>query len=150
MTGAELGAIVIAALLALLVWNTRRPPAVEVSVHGQQLTVRMRGWDVVFCCRRQVVVPLSALADVAVARREDVPAEGLRVPGTSIRGIIRAGSYGSRDRRDFWDVRQGSQFLVIETRPGTHEYRRIVLEMPDAHDEMLRLRTVLATSGVTG
>ena len=120
-----------------------------MGADGRQLTVRMRGWDVLYCCRREVVVPLSALADVAVARREDVPAEGFRLPGTALPGVIRAGSYGNGDRRDFWDVRRGTQLLVIETKPGTHEYRRIVLEVPDAHDEMLRIRPVLTSSEIT-
>jgi len=146
VTGSGLGALVVVVCLALLVWNTRRPAAVEIAVQDDQLIVRMLGWDVVYCCRRRVVIPVAAVAGVCVAPRDDVPAEGLRMPGASIRGVIRAGSFGSGDQRDFWDVRRAAQVLVIQLKPGAAEFRRIVVEVPDAHSEMMRLRPILGAT----
>ena len=146
MVGAQLGALVIAVLVLLVVWNTRRPPVVTITVADDQLTVRMGGWDIVYCCRREVCVPLSAVEGVCVARRDAVPAQGLRLPGTGIPGVIRAGSFGSADERDFWDVRRAEQVLVIQMRPGMAEYRRIVVEVQDPHAEMLRLRPVVGAA----
>src|SRR4051794_26833608 len=54
--------VAVAVFAAVLVWNTRRPAAVELSVHDDQVEVRMLGWDVVFCCRRRVVMPIEAVA----------------------------------------------------------------------------------------
>ena len=146
VNGAALGVVFVIALLALLVWNTRRPAALDISVRDDRLVVRMLGWDVIYCCRREVSVPVAAVEGVCVARRESVPAKGLRVPGTSIPGVIRAGSYGSGDERDFWDVRRGEDVLVVQLRPGADEYRRLVLEVRDPHSEMLRLRPILGAA----
>jgi hypothetical protein len=143
VTGAGLGAVAITALVALLVWNTRRPPALNITVQDDQLTVRLLGWDVLYCCRRQVIVPLAAVDGVCVAPRQDIPVQGLRLPGTGIPGVIRAGSYGTGDQRDFWDVRRAAEVLVIQMKPRAAGYRRMVLEVPDPHGELTRLRPTL-------
>src|SRR5438270_8317223 len=80
---------------------------------------------------------------VCVSRRDLVPAEGLRLPGTSMGRVIRAGSFGTGDARDFWDVRGAETVLVIECKAGAAEYRRLVLQVPDAHEQALKLRPVL-------
>jgi hypothetical protein len=141
-----LAGAVIAVAVGFLVWNTRRPASVEIAVEGDQLVVRMRGLDVVYCCRRQLVEPLAAVAGVCVARRDSLPTGGLRLPGTAIPGVIRAGSYGTGDDRDFWDVRRSAEVLVIQMTPGAAEYRRIIVEVPDPHSEMIRLRPTLGAS----
>jgi hypothetical protein len=50
----------------------------------------------------------------------------LRLPGTSIPGLIETGSFGFR-RREFWYVRRGKRVMVINLRRGP--YVRLVIEV---------------------
>ena len=141
MRSAWVGVVPLLVVLAALL-SVRRPPNVRLRLDADQLVVELRGWDALYCCRRRVEIPIVQSAGVGVYDRSLVPATGLRLPGTSIPGVIRAGSYGRGDARDFWDVRKGAQVLVIQLKPGT-SYRRIVLEVDDPHAELLRLRPAL-------
>jgi hypothetical protein len=129
-----LAAVVVAVLLA-----SHRPSRLSVDVEGDCLVVRIGGWDAVFALCRTLRLPLASIEGVAVAPRHLVPQTGLRLPGTSIPGILRAGFYGRGRDRDFWLVRRASQVLVIELVPGA-AYRRVVLELPDPRADALRLR----------
>lgn len=91
-----------------------------------------------------MTIPVASVAGVAVAPRRLVPQTGFRLPGTGIPGVLRAGSYGTGARRDFWLVRRADLVLVIELHPGGR-YRRLVLEVPDPHAEALRLRPHLGS-----
>jgi hypothetical protein len=113
--------------------------SVALTVERDVLAMRINGWDAFFAVSRGWRIPLAAVEGVAVAARRLVPATGMRLPGTSWPGVIRAGFYGTGDKRDFWLVRKAEQLLVIQLRPGA-AYRRIVLEVPDPHAEALRLR----------
>jgi hypothetical protein len=115
---------------------------VALAVEGGELVLRITGRDAFFALSRGLRIPLPAVAGVAVAPRRLVPATGLRLPGTSWPGVIRAGSYGTGGSRDFWLVRKAEQVLVIELEPGA-AYRRIVFELPDPHTVALQLRPEL-------
>ena len=130
------------ALVVLLVFGMRRPTNVRIDIEHDNLVVQLRGWDALYCVKRRIAFPLADVDGVGVYMRSQVPAEGLRAPGTAIPGLIRAGSYGRGDTRDFWNVRAAEEVLVIQLKPGS-EYRRIVLEVPAPREEMLRLRPLL-------
>ena len=130
--------IVVALLIAM-----RGAPRLRIQIDPETLVVTMLGRDALFCCRRQIAMPVGAVAGVCVSRRDFVPAEGLRLPGTSMGRVIRAGSFGTGDARDFWDVRGAETVLVIECKAGAAEYRRLVLQVPDAYEQALKLRPVL-------
>ena len=120
----------------------RRSPAITVTVEDDVLHVRLGIWDKLYCFRRDLTIPVGDVEGVAVAPRHRVPAGGLRLPGTGIPGVIRAGSFGTGSSRDFWDVRKSEMLLVIELRPGA-EYRRIVLELADPTTVSGELRPLL-------
>jgi len=135
-------AFAVLALLYVMTTRMRKPTNIGLHADGDRFVVELHGWDAFYCCRRRVEVPINEVEGVGVYARERVPAQGLRWPGTSLPGVIRAGSFGFRSARDFWDVRKGQEVLVVALKPDA-EYRRIVLEVPDPRDEMLKLRPVL-------
>lgn len=127
--------------LALGAWCGRRvrTQPVALASRGARVTVRrqredvvvaLHGLDVVWSLRRRLRFPRSALLGAAVAPREAVARRGLRLPGTEVPGVIRAGSYGRGERRAFWDVRDGPRLLVLTLASG-HGYARVVLEPAD-------------------
>jgi hypothetical protein len=99
--------------------------------------------DVLWTMRRRIEVPIAAVTEVRVVRREQAPKPGLRLPGAYIPGVITAGSYGTGDARAFWDVRRAEEVLLIRCKVGS-PYRSIVLEFPDPYAVLVRTRTVVS------
>lgn len=134
--------MVLPLFIVLVALNMRRPTRVDIRVDGGQLIIQFRGWDAFYCGRRRLEMPVTTVEGVGVYDRSVIPAEGLRLPGTALPGVIRAGSYGTGSTRDLWDVRRGQRLLVIQMKPGA-EYRRLVLEVPDPRQTRLDLRPAL-------
>lgn len=124
------------------------PAPLDVGIVDDELVVRVRGWDVLLAMRSQVRVAVSDVRSIAPRASADVPRTGLRLPGTGIPGVIRAGSYGTGAARDFWLVRRAAEVLVIELGPGS-PYRRVVLQVPNPVAMAARLQAQLhpAASG---
>jgi hypothetical protein len=130
--------IVFAALLGLILAAVRQaPPA--VSAADDELCIRMGVGNALLALRRELRIPLSAVRNLEVAPARSVPRTGLRLPGASIPGIIRAGSYGTGVKRDFWLVRRAEQVLVLDLEPG-QPYRRVVLQVADPERTAAELR----------
>ncbi len=135
--------VAVAAVVALAL-AARRPPFVTLELTGDLLRVRLGLLDRFCCLHGDLLLPTASIAGVAVASRTAVPRSGLRLPGTSVPGVIRAGSFGRGPRRDFWDVRRAESYLVVVLHPGG-PYRRVVLEVPDPTEEAARLRGPLGS-----
>mgnify|MGYP001557142037 FL=1 len=133
---------VVILVVLLLVAGIRRGADIGVRIDGDKLVIDIRGADIVLALCRRIVVPVSQVKGVAVSDLADVPRQGMRLPGTSWPGVIRAGSYGTGDARSFWDVRKGPQVLWIEFEPG-FAYQRAILEVSDPHARLLELRPTL-------
>ena len=118
--------------------------AIALEVQDDELVVRLSGAQLVLSLCRTLRFPVAAVTGVCAAPRLQVPVNWLRWPGTSFPGLIKAGSFGRGADRDFWCVARGQQVLVVQLEPG-QPYRRLVLEVPDAHADALRLRPVLGS-----
>lgn len=117
-------------------------PVIEITVDDELLRIRLGFWDKLYCLHGDFEIPVGHVEGVAVAPLRLVPQEGMRLPGTGLPGVIRAGSYSTGATRDFWDVRKAEQVLVIQLRPGA-EYRRLVLQLPDPKATALAVRPVV-------
>jgi hypothetical protein len=142
VSGAIATSLLLAALVTAIFLGATRPSPIRLDVVHDQLVVRLAGKDAAFALSRGMTIPLAVVEGVAVARAEAVPRTGMRIPGTSIPGLLRAGSFGSGDQRDFWLVRRAPEVLVVQLRPGA-PYRRLVLEVPDPREQARRLRPLL-------
>jgi hypothetical protein len=147
VTVALLPVLLLCVVVATLLAGARTPSPIQVCVVDDSLVIRIGRKDSFYALCRGMTIPLSCIQGVAVAPRRAVPATGMRLPGTGIPGVLRAGSYGTGASRDFWLVRQADQVLVVELEPG-QSYRRLVLEVPDPHGLALQLRPM--TGAYTG
>lgn len=73
-------------------------------------------------------VPLSKITRVSTER----PAFELmlRAPGTSLPGVIKAGTYYGKHGKEFWYAVRGRPVLTLDL--DRHPYRRLVLAHEDA------------------
>jgi hypothetical protein len=144
-----IGSVALAALLLLatMIFLMRRPARVSVEVVRATLRVEPLGLDKLWCLRRHVLVPVSAVTGSRVAMRENLILPNLRLPGSYIPGIIAAGSYGVGRHRAFWNVRRGQRLLVIDCAPGNRSgYHQLVLEMPNPDASASALQQALSAS----
>ncbi len=107
--------------------------AVSVELTDAGVEVRLTGMDMVWSLRGAVSVPWSEIlgarvVEAAAARRRLL----LRLGGTGLTGVVKAGRFTVRDEpgvREFWVTYRDPEFLEIET---TNERpKRIVLQVPD-------------------
>ncbi len=105
--------------------------AVQIEV-SDRLVVRLTGWDRVWALSSGVDVPLRSVQAVRPMRRREARelASGLRLPGTSLPGVVQAGSYRAMSGDwSFWMVHRAETVLVVDLEG--EQYRHLVLEVPD-------------------
>jgi hypothetical protein len=101
----------------------------QVSIAGDDLVVEIEGWEKLWSLKSRLVIPLvnvrGATADPGIA----VEPKGLRAPGTSLPGVITAGTFHQEGERIFWNIRDGARAVVIEL--ADERYARLVVEVAD-------------------
>jgi len=116
---------------------------ISVGVRDGAVVVDLSQVDVLFALRKQLVVPLANVTGARIVANayEIRPRPWLRAPGTAIPGIIRAGTYRSKEGQSFWNIRNGANALVIELHD--HRYKRIVLQIADPAAAMEQINAAL-------
>jgi hypothetical protein len=100
---------------------------VEITIEGEMLAVRVLGWSKLWCFKSRLEVPLRRVQQVRIGG-ELPQGYWLRMPGTSMPGVITAGSYWKRSGWSFWDVRRRTDNVLI-IQLSNAEYDYIVVEV---------------------
>ena len=111
---------------------------VEVSIDGTTLVVGVIGWSKLWCFKSRLDIPVRCVRQV---RTDGALPKGfwLRLPGTFIPGVIKAGSYWNGSRWSFWDVRRRrDKVVVIELSGWKYDYVVVEVNNPTATMESLR------------
>jgi hypothetical protein len=103
---------------------------VDLSVADGNLTLHVRGADRLWAFKSTLEIPLVHIAGV----REDPGIahgwwHGLRMPGTSLPGVITAGTFYQDGKRIFWDVHNPANTIVIALRD--ERYNELIVEVAD-------------------
>lgn len=112
---------------------------VEIRIEGDSAIFEVEGWDKLWSLRSQLRIPLSHIRDV---HQDPEPAmgwfEGLRIAGTNVPNIFRAGPFYQHGELVFWDVHQPENTIVIELE---HErYKKLIVEVADPKHEVEKIR----------
>ena len=103
---------------------------VRVSVLGDRVRFEVEGWDKLWALKSHLEIPL---AHIRSARIDPEPARGwwhgLKLPGTSIPGLLTAGTFYQSDGAVFYDVHDPERTVVLEL--DHEQYRRLVIEVED-------------------
>jgi hypothetical protein len=92
---------------------------IEFKLQEQLLAARLHNsWE----------IPLEHIQAVTTAKPESNWKE-LRIPGSFIPGIIKAGTYYTNRGKEFWYVNRDKDFLTIELQDES--YKRIILTVDD-------------------
>ena len=103
---------------------------VRVAVVDGVVTFTIVGLHKVWALRSRIRIPAADIVDVTPGEplvREEWP--GWRLPGTSLPGVITAGSYFKNGQWSFWDVVQPSRAIAVTLR--NHRFARLVVEVAE-------------------
>jgi hypothetical protein len=115
-----------------------------VEVDGDTLTVRVTGIDQVLALKHTLEVPLEHVAGIDQDSEEaGAIFHGLRLPGTSLPGIVTAGSYFRAGEWSFWDVHDPSKAVIIRLKD--EHYSRVVVGVDDPSGTIGLVRKALAS-----
>ena len=108
-----------------------------VDIGASDLTIHITGIDRILAFKSSITVPLAHVVGV----ERDVAAasaiyHGLKLPGTSLPGVITAGSYLKSGEWSFWDVHDPRKALIIRLRD--EHYGKLVVGV-DAPEETARM-----------
>jgi hypothetical protein len=110
--------------------------AIDVFVGDRVVAIHLTGLDSVWSLRSRLLVPIDEIASARVVEREEALGRvGWRLGGTSIPGVVSAGTFsvneGDGDRA-FCCAYRDPELLEIET--TLQRPRLIVLQHPDRHE----------------
>jgi hypothetical protein len=116
---------------------------VAISVDEGVLKLEIEGLDKLWSFKSRLEIPLAhvrgARVDNEVARRWW---KGFRVPGTSIPGIITAGTFYQNGKRIFWDVHDPDSTIIIDL--ADDRYDQLVVEVGDPAAEVKRIEEIVS------
>lgn len=137
---------VVAVVIVAIVLSARASRAlVAVEVVGDRIVVRPLGLHKLWSLRGQIEVAAADVVDVHVLPQSGPP-RGFRAPGTSLPGVLYAGTFRKGRAKAFWLVRGSTRpALVIETSSG-RPYNVIVVGVPDPETVASQLLGILPTS----
>jgi len=103
---------------------------VDLSIGEGKLTLHVLGADKLWSFKSSLEIPLvhiaSVRADPEVARGWY---HGIRMPGTSVPGVITAGTFYQDGKRVFWDVHHPEKTIVIDLHD--ERYSELVVEVSE-------------------
>ena len=104
---------------------------VEIEIKSDKLFLEVKGSHKFWAFKNRMEVPLSHVKSVRTDPNLEMgwSAKGLKVAGTGIPNVFRAGTFIIDGEKAFWDVRNKENAVVIELRD--EGYARLVVEVAD-------------------
>ena len=120
---------------------------VIITIGTDKATFEVQGWDRLWSLRSQLEIPLSHIKGAYI---DPEPAmgwfQGLKLAGTDVPNIFRAGTFYQHGELVFWDVNDPEKTIVIELE---HEwYRKLIIEVENPEQEINRINSNLEGSRV--
>jgi len=106
---------------------------VEITLDGDRVAFEIEGWDKLWSLRSRLEIPLDHIKG---AYTDPQPAmgwfQGLKLAGTDIPNMFRAGIFYQEGGFVFWDVHHPEQTIVVEL---DHErFQKLVIEVADPYE----------------
>ena len=116
---------------------------VEINVVGDKAVFEVEGWDKLWSFKSRLEIPL---AHIKGAHADPEPAmgwfQGLKLLGTDIPNIFKAGTFYQDGGRVFWDVRHPENTIVVEL---DHEhFAKLIIEVADPAAAVSLLKSAIS------
>jgi hypothetical protein len=112
---------------------------VKIELTPTTLIARVQGLDKLWAFKGHLEVPLAHVTGIERAAEEARSwFHGIRAPGTSIPGVITAGTFYEHGNRVFWDVHHPDNTVAIVL--ADEKYQRLVVEVEDVDATIAAVR----------
>ncbi|MGH7686805.1 MAG: hypothetical protein ACREN2_08320 [Candidatus Dormibacteria bacterium] len=99
-----------------------------VDITGDELVVEVRGADKIWALKSELRIPLQHVIGAESGEAEAAAwYHGIRAPGTSLPGVITAGTFYRHSEKVFWDVHHPEKAVAIQLHD--ENYQRLVVEV---------------------
>jgi hypothetical protein len=106
---------------------------VDVTIAEGKACFEVEGLDKLWSLKSRLEIPLAHIrgvhADPTVARGWW---HGIKAPGTSVPGVITAGTFYQHGKRIFWDVHDPERTIVVEL--SDERYDELIVEVENPAD----------------
>jgi len=103
----------------------------NVTISGTNVVVELEGLDKLWALKSRFEIPFENIvrieADPNIARGK----KGFRAPGTHLPGRYTAGTFYRNGDRNFWNVRNPDNVVVVELR--NERFARLIIEVAEPH-----------------
>ena len=103
----------------------------SINVHDDTLVVEQSAIEKILSLRGTVRVPLARVVGATVDPGVGAERKGFRVPGTHIPGFYVAGTFRRDEARTFWNIRRGTNAVVISLTDCAFD--QLIIEVDDPH-----------------
>ncbi|WP_040777525.1 hypothetical protein [Nocardia pneumoniae] len=114
---------------------------VEIEVTGTTVTVHVLGAHQLLALRERLTFDLSDITALGLAGVDRRP-PWVRTPGTFFPGVIAAGTFRGKGRKEFWDTRFDGHAIRIDLAGA--EVTRLIIDVAEPDTELHRLATAAA------
>jgi hypothetical protein len=116
---------------------------VEITIEMDKAIFEVEGWDKLWSLRSRLEIPLSHIKG---ARADSHPAmgwfDGIKLMGTGLPNIFRAGTFYQDGGFVFWDVLHPEKTIVVDLE---HErFQKLVIEVSEPEREVTRINNALS------
>lgn len=108
---------------------------VGYKINESLLIIEMKGWDKLWSLKGSLKIDLKKIVRVRHVANNDSP-PWLRSPGTSLPGVITAGTYYGKGKKEFWCTRYKNNAVVIDLADA--DYTRVVVDVEDDIDGLIK------------
>jgi hypothetical protein len=116
---------------------------VEITIDASNVVFEVEGWDKLWSLRSRLTIPL---AHINGAYSDPEPAmgwfDGLKISGTAVPNIFRAGTFYQNGEWVFWDVHNPEKTIVIDLEHETYE--KLIIEVAYPAVEVQKIKAALA------
>jgi hypothetical protein len=109
---------------------------VTIKKENENFLFEIEGMHKLWSFKSEIKIPtnnvLKAYQDAGIIKGK----KGFRFPGTSIPGIINAGTYLNNGETNFWDVSNTDNAIVIDLKD--EDYHQLIIEV-ESPEEAIRL-----------
>lgn len=103
---------------------------VSVTATPEKFIFKIEGWHQIWALCDKIIISREDVLNVYQDREELRKWKGFRV-GTEIPGIITAGTFSWKGKRNFWDVMKKKNTLIVELQNNTYTKLYIEVENPE-------------------
>lgn len=100
-----------------------------IAIDNDQLIIEQTAVDTVLSLRSTLRFQISSVRGVTVDPSVGSEPKGIRAPGTHVPGFVVAGTFRHEGRKTFWNIRRGTNALVITL--DHEDFDQLIVEVDD-------------------